>query len=99
MLLLFLFFFKLLAVQRGMWDLSSPTRDLTHAPELEAQSLNHWTTREVPFQNFFFFLDTVLIEVNGHDTQRDYYHVNPCQKTITTTKLDVSSLNYFQLSR
>ena len=32
-----------------MWDLSSPSRDRTHAPPaLEAQSLNHWTAREVP---------------------------------------------------
>ena len=30
----------------GMWDLSSPTRDSPCA--LGAQSLNHWTTREVP---------------------------------------------------
>ena len=28
--------------------LSSPTRDLTLAPWLETQCLNHWTTREVP---------------------------------------------------
>ena len=26
------FFFKFLAVPRGMWDLSSPARDLTHTP-------------------------------------------------------------------
>ena len=26
-----------------MWDLSSPTRDRTHAPCIRRQSLNHWT--------------------------------------------------------
>ena len=31
-----------------MWDLSSLTTDRTHVPSVEAQSLNHWTTREVP---------------------------------------------------
>ena len=31
----------------GMWGLSSLTRDWTHTPALEAQSLNHWTAREV----------------------------------------------------
>ena len=32
---------------RGMWDLSSLTRDWTHATCVGRQSLNHWTTREV----------------------------------------------------
>ena len=31
-----------------MWDLSSRTRNVTDAPALEAQSLNEWTSREVP---------------------------------------------------
>ena len=30
-----------------MWDLSSLTRDQIHTPEVEVQSLNHWTAREV----------------------------------------------------
>ena len=37
-----------LLVTARMWDLSPLTRDRTCAPALEAQSLNHWTTREVP---------------------------------------------------
>ena len=32
----------------SMWDFSSLTRDWTCAHSLEARSLNHWTTREVP---------------------------------------------------
>ena len=34
----------------SMWDLSSPTRDWP--PAVVAQSLNHWTTREVPALHF-----------------------------------------------
>ena len=33
---------------RGMWDLSSPTRDWTCTPCAGSQSPNHGTTREVP---------------------------------------------------
>ena len=32
----------------GMWELSSPTRDRTPTSCTGRQSLNHWTTREVP---------------------------------------------------
>ena len=31
-----------------MWDLSSLTRDRTHAPAVKTQSPKYWTTREVP---------------------------------------------------
>ena len=50
----FLSFF--LAVPYSMWDLSSPTRDQTgtlYIPAWEAQSLNHWTTRDVPMRPWF----------------------------------------------
>ena len=32
---------------QSVQDLSSPTRDQTHAPAVEVQGLNHWTAREV----------------------------------------------------
>ena len=35
-------------------DLSSPIRDQTHAPSVEAQILNYWTSTEV--SSFFCFL-------------------------------------------
>ena len=35
-----------------MWDLSSLTRDWTHAPTVKAPSLNHWISRQVPVQRF-----------------------------------------------
>ena len=43
-----LFFLLFWGMPLCMWDPSSPTRDWTRAPALEARSLNHWTTREVP---------------------------------------------------
>ena len=33
---------------RGIWARSFPTRDGTHTPCIGRQSLNLWTTREVP---------------------------------------------------
>ena len=39
-----------------MWDLSSPRRDRTCMPYIGRQSLNHWTTREVPTPHFFSLL-------------------------------------------
>ena len=44
---LFFFFWP-----RGMWDLSSLTRDGTRIPCIGRWSLNHWTAREVPAQLF-----------------------------------------------
>ena len=43
----FFFFF-------GLRDLSSPTRDRTWAPAVDAPSPNHWTAKEFPFFIFFF---------------------------------------------
>ena len=37
-----------LASPQGKWDLSPPTNIEYVSPVLEALSLNHWTTREVP---------------------------------------------------
>ena len=36
----------------GMGDLSSPTRDQIHIPCIARQTLNHWTSREVPLMKF-----------------------------------------------
>ena len=49
---IYLFIF---AVPCGMRDLSSLTRDRTHAPAFGAQSLNHWTTVEVLILSLFIF--------------------------------------------
>ena len=50
-LFLFIYLF-ILATPGGMRDLSSPTRDLTVPPAVDAWSLNQWTAREV--LDFFF---------------------------------------------
>ena len=39
----------------SIWDLSSLTRDWTHAPCIGTWSFNHWTTREVPAFSFCSF--------------------------------------------
>ena len=36
----------------SIWDCNYPTREITHAPSVEAQSLNHQTIREVPDRCF-----------------------------------------------
>jgi len=46
-------FFFFLAVPHGMWDLSSQPEMEPVLPAVEAQSLNHWTAREVPTQKCF----------------------------------------------
>ena len=46
----YLVFFNcfILFIGHSMWDLSSPTRDRTHAPSIGSSEFNHWTTRESP---------------------------------------------------
>ena len=47
------FLFNVLVLRpRGVWDLSSLTRARTCAPCIGRQSLNHWTARAVPSQDF-----------------------------------------------
>ena len=41
-------FFFFVAKPCSTWDLSSPTRNRTCSPALEACSLNRWTMREAP---------------------------------------------------
>ena len=50
LLLFYVFYFVIFVLfgPRGMWDLSSLTRDQTCTPCIGRRSLNHWTAREVP---------------------------------------------------
>ena len=50
--LYFILFLIFLVVLHGLWDLSSLIRDQTWAPAVEAQSPNHWTTREFLVHDF-----------------------------------------------
>ena len=43
-----------------MWDLSFLTREQTCAPAVDVQSLNHWTTREVPRHDLKILLYVVV---------------------------------------
>ena len=54
-----------------MWDLSSPICDLACSPVLEAQSVNDWTTREVPS---CMFLEEAarFCKVGGEGMKRRY---------------------------
>ena len=54
-----MFFFFFLAVLCSMWDPSSPTRDGTQPPALEAQCLNHWIARGTPWIIFLCTLGCV----------------------------------------
>ena len=45
-----LLFYVLVYWPRGVWHLSSLTRDWTCTPCIGRQSFNHWTTREAPTQ-------------------------------------------------
>ena len=46
-IILFLFYILIFRL-RGMQDVSSPNRYLTHVPYIGRRSLNHWTTRKAP---------------------------------------------------
>ena len=62
------FYLTFLAMLCGMWDLSSLTRDRTCTPALEVQSLNHWTSRDIPeitFSSYFFLTYFFSAPLNG----------------------------------
>ena len=61
--------FHFLAVLQGMWDLNSLARYWTHAPPLEAWSLNHWTEREAPVTSSRV-VKVGLTETGGRGTEK-----------------------------
>ena len=67
-----------------VWDLSSPTRDGTHATCIVWRSLNHWTTREVPSEwPFTFFIIPFSWWETGDSCcfidERESKHTFPCR--------------------
>ena len=56
-----------LALLHSMWDLSFPTRDQPEPPALGAQSLNYWTTSEVPL----ILLSVLLTALAGSSSGLD----------------------------
>ena len=55
-----IYFYLFSAMLWSLWDLSSPTRDLTQAQAIEVWSPNHWPTREFPCGNFFKGMQSLL---------------------------------------
>ena len=49
---------------RGMWDLSSPTRDRTLTYCIGRRSPNHWTTREVPNASYSSEISNFIAQSN-----------------------------------
>ena len=58
--ILLLLLYVLVFWLRGMWDLNSPTQDGTRTPCAGRQSLNHWTTREVPHPWFIIIFKKIF---------------------------------------
>ena len=57
----FCFVFKFLATPCGIWDPGSPNKNQTHVPCIGSRvSTNHWTSREVPLGQFFFFFNLAV---------------------------------------
>ena len=49
-----LLFYVLVFWLQGIWDFSSPTRDWTYTLCIDRESLNHWSSREVPTTFYFY---------------------------------------------
>ena len=64
-----------------MCNLSSPTRDRTHAPTLAVWSLNHWTTREVPLE--WFLIWHLHNNSKDHNNNSSYFECLLCVRHIT----------------
>ena len=64
----------LIFLPQSMRDLNSLTRDASHAPGVEVQSLNLWTTREVPN---YYFLTEFYICIKCKITRRKQSKIKP----------------------
>ena len=52
-----------------MPDLSFQARDQTHAPAVEVQSLNHWTTKKSP-NLLFWYLHPIFCSALGNNQKQ-----------------------------
>ena len=59
-----------------MWDPGSLTRDWTHVPCIARQTLNHWTTREVPSTTFQMYHHPYLSLVHPHSLTTEIFTVD-----------------------
>ena len=90
---------------RGMWDCSSLTRDRTCTLCIGRQSLNHWTTREVPkrwfwvhFAEYDWMVNREVTEMKGQDRWgglcwfRDISGPSKCPQVIPSSSFQVTML-------
>ena len=72
---------------QGRWNLSSLTRDLTHAPCIGKQILNLWTTKEVLV--FWIILIALLMDVeeNGLQDCKALLSSGPSEAVLKAAKL------------
>ena len=72
--------FYILAALHVIWERSPPTRDQSHAPCIGRQSLNHWTSREVPLSSLslclLFFSHSILSLCDPRDYSMPGLHVH-----------------------
>ena len=61
---------------RDLWALSSCARDWTHVPCIARQTLNHWTTREVPSTTFQMYHHPYLSLVHPHSLTTEIFTVD-----------------------
>ena len=70
-----------------MWDLSSPTKDQTHIPCIGRQSLNHWTTREVPLISLFRLILKLVAQMEIESTVQVQNTVGQYQLIFLKTRM------------
>ena len=80
-IIIILVYLFILAVPRGLRDLSSPPGIEPRPPAVEAQSPNHWTAREHPYFLFYFiFIGVQLIYnvvlVSGVQQSESVIHIH-----------------------
>ena len=83
------YLFTVLAMPHGMQDLISLTGDSTVPPAVEAQSPNHWTTRECPRSSVFSQIpfpdstedDKVCLPLTHRDASTTHFLIHTCTRT------------------
>ena len=80
-----------------MWDLSSPTRGRTHMCYIRRQSLNHWTSREVPLKMWIWQSPRVDVLQSRQKASRCLHHQARCLLPLTLLSCLVSATKIVSL--
>ena len=70
-----------------MLDLISPTRNQTRTPYIGRQSLNHWTTREVPLISLFSLILKLVAQMEIESTVQVQNTVGQYQLIFLKTRM------------